>query len=128
MIAFEVFINTHRICLAGVGNDGVLNAIVNWVGRSDSVGDIFLKVGALDTSAYEFLRWHVPSIGVGAEILVRVVEANSVDLPDERFREQRPTALEEYRAILQQFTEQLTKDERQQLLKELITDLQDGGG
>jgi hypothetical protein len=126
MIAFEVFINGHRICLAGVGNDGVLNAIVNWLGRSDSVGDIFLRVGGLDCNTREFLRWNPPSIGVGAEILVRVVEANSVDLPDERYRE--GTASEEYRGIFQQVTEQLTKDERQQLLKELIADLQVGRG
>jgi hypothetical protein len=128
MIAFEVFINGHRICLAGVGNDGVLNAIVNWAGRSDSVGDTFLRVGGLDSITHEFLRWNVPSIGVGAEILVKVVEASSVDPPDQRYRDDRATALEEWRGILQQITEQLTQDERQQLLRELIADLQAGGG
>jgi hypothetical protein len=36
--------------------------------------------------------------------------------------------LEEYRGILQQVTEQLTEDERRQLLTELIADLQAGSG
>jgi hypothetical protein len=83
MIAFEVFINGHRICLAGVGNDGVLNAIVNWLGRPNSKEKIRLHVAGSDWITDESLRWIVPSIGVGAEILVKVVEANSADLPDE---------------------------------------------
>ena len=128
MIAFEVFINGHRICLAGVGNDGVLNAIVNWVGRPNSDEEIYLHVGGLDCITDEHVRWNVPSIGVGAEILVKVVEADSAEPPDQRYRFEMPTTLEKYRDCLQQFTEQLTEDERQQLLRELIADLQAGNG
>jgi hypothetical protein len=128
MIAFEVFINGHRVCLAGVGNDGVLNAIVTWVERKDCEGEIFLSVGGLDCKTDESLRWNVPSIGVGAEILVKVVEADSVDRPDQRVDLELPTTLEKFRECLQEFTEQLTQDERQQLLRELIADLQAGSG
>ena len=57
MKALEVFINGHRVCLAGVGDDGVLNAIVNWVGGPDRDQDFFLQVGGLDSRADEHLRW-----------------------------------------------------------------------
>jgi hypothetical protein len=126
MIAFEVFINGHRICLAGVGNDGVLNAIVTWVGRPNSEEEIFLRIGGLHSITDEHSHWNVPSIGAGAEILVKVVEADSVDLdpPDQRYRSETPTTLEQYRDCLKQFTERLTEDERKQLQKELIADLQ----
>lgn len=128
MIAFEVFINGHRVCLAGAGNDGVLNTIVNWVGRPSSVEEVFLRVGGLDCITDEYLRWNVPSIGVGAEIIVKVVEADSVDPPDQRYRFEMPTTLEKYRDCLHQFKEQLTEDERQQLLRELLADMQVGNG
>jgi hypothetical protein len=126
MKALEVFINGHRLCLAGVGDDGVLNAIVNWVGRPGQEDDIFLSVGALDCTADEHLRWSTPSIGVGAEVLVRVVAAAAVDPPDERHRSERPSTLEQYRECLREFSERLTDDERQHLLRELVADLEHG--
>jgi len=33
MRAFEVYINGERACLAGIGDDGVLTAIVSWVSK-----------------------------------------------------------------------------------------------
>lgn len=130
MKALEVFISGHRLCLAGVGDNGVLNAIVSWVGspgRGDD--DIFLSVGGLDSVSREHRRWNVPSIGVGSEILVRVVEATSVDPPDKRIRAKRRTTkkrttLEEYRESLRELSEELTEDERRQLLRELIAELE----
>ena len=86
MKALEVFINGHRVCLAGVGDDGVLNAIVNSIGNPKREDDIFLSVGGLDCVTDEHLRWESPSIGVGAEVLVRVIEAAEVDPPSERIR------------------------------------------
>ena len=124
MKALEVFINGHRVCLAGVGDDGVLNAIVNWVGGPDRDQDFFLQVGGLDSRADEHLRWEVPSIGVGAEVLVRVVEAATVDPPSERIRHEKKTCVGEYRQHLRECSGWLTSDERQQLIRELIAELQ----
>jgi hypothetical protein len=101
---------------------------VTWIARPNSEEEIFLCVSGSDWITDEFLRWNAPSIGVGAEILVKVVEADSVDPPDQRWRAQTPTTLEQYRACLQGFAEQLTENERHQLLRELITDLQAGNG
>jgi hypothetical protein len=124
MKAFEVFINGHRLCLAGVGDSGVLHAIVNWVGGPDREEDFSLMVGGIESITDEHLRWNVPSIGVGAEVLIRIVEATSVDTPNKRFHCEMPTTLYQYRTCLQQFSEQMTEDERQELLKELVADLE----
>ena len=123
MKALEVFINGHRLCLAGVGDEGALHAIVSWVGDRSREEDIHLSVGGVDCVADENLRWNVPSIGVGAEVLIRVVEAPSVDPPEERHRSERPTTLELYRECLRQFSERLTEEQRQQLLRYLLADL-----
>jgi hypothetical protein len=126
MKAFEVYINGHRLCLAGVGDNGVLHAIVNWVGGASREENIWLSIGGLDCTTDEHLRWRAPSIGVGAEILVRVVEAPVVDQPDEREHSEMPTILEQYRACLRDFSERLTEDERRQLQREVLADLEQG--
>jgi hypothetical protein len=101
-----------------------LNAIVNCVGGPNREDDIFLSVGGLDCLTDEHLRWNVPTIGVGAEILVRIVDSTSVDPPDKRVRSERPTTLQQYRECLREFSERLTEEERQQLLRELVADLE----
>ncbi len=122
MRAFEVFINSHRLCLAGVGENGGLHAIINCISGPDR-DDIFLSLGGLDYVTDEHLDWEVPTIGVGAEVLVRVVETTSVDPPNERRLSGMPTTLDQYRTCLRDFSERMTEDERQELLKELVADL-----
>ena len=46
MRAFRIYLNGKKLCLAGIGDDGVLSAIVNWV-ATDREGDLFLHVGGL---------------------------------------------------------------------------------
>jgi hypothetical protein len=123
MKAFEVFINGHRLCLAGVGDSGGLHAIINCISDPERE-NIFLSLGGLDYVTDEHLRWNVPSIGIGAEVLIRIVEATSVDRPNQRVHSDMPTTLYQYRACLQQFSEQMTDEERQELLKELVADLE----
>lgn len=123
MEAFEVQINGHRLCLAGVA-DGVLSVIVNCVGGPERGRRLFMSVGGLDRGSDEHLRWPAPSIGVGTEVLIRVVEADAVDPPEQRYRAERPSTLELYRERLRQYRERLTGDERRQLLRDLIADLE----
>jgi hypothetical protein len=49
MIAFEVFVKGERLCLAGVGDHVVLNAILNWVGKPGQ-SDIFTHVGGVKST------------------------------------------------------------------------------
>jgi hypothetical protein len=80
MIALEVFVNGQQLCLTGVGDHGVLNAIVTWVGKPGQ-SELFMHVGGLDSSSDENLRWAVPAIQVGTEVTIKVVEATAVDPP-----------------------------------------------
>ncbi|HWE38493.1 MAG TPA: hypothetical protein VG406_18120 [Isosphaeraceae bacterium] len=90
MKAFEVTLNRRRLCTAGIYDNGVLSAIVSWVGRSDGSpspnAGFHFTVGALDSSTGEHLRWAVPMVEVGDEITSRIVETDEIDPQDPRNR------------------------------------------
>ena len=46
MVAYEVFLNDKRLCLAGIDGDGVLNAILSY-GRGGQVDHLHITVGGL---------------------------------------------------------------------------------
>ncbi len=83
MRAFEVYSNDKKLCLAGIGADGVLTAIVNWVAKKGS-GDLFLTVSGLVTPVSEHVSWVKQDLQVGDVITVKIVEASSTDTPPER--------------------------------------------
>jgi hypothetical protein len=86
MRAFKVHLNGKQLCLAGIGDDGVLTAIVSWVtgaGRAD----LFLEVGGLVSPIEEHVKWvSQEPLRVGDEIRVKVVETSSVDRPTTKHR------------------------------------------
>ena len=84
MRAFEVYLNDQKLCLGGVGDDGVLTTIVNWVAKNGR-GDLFLTVGGL-VSSVEFVNWAREALAVGDIVTVKIVEANSTDAPRARKR------------------------------------------
>src|SRR5215470_14600368 len=84
MRAFNVSLNGKKLCLAGVGERGVLSAIVNWV-AGDSGTDLFMHVGGLANE--EHIDWvKQKHLHVGDEIRVKVIDAGSVDKPDRKRR------------------------------------------
>ncbi|MGO8985197.1 MAG: hypothetical protein ACLQFM_10450 [Terriglobales bacterium] len=79
MRAFKVSLNGERVCLAGIGERGVLTAIVTWV-AGDRRADLFMEVGGLANE--EHLKWvNQKPLRVGDEIKVKIVEVTSVDRP-----------------------------------------------
>jgi hypothetical protein len=79
MRAFKVSLNGKKLCLAGVGDRGVLTAIVDWVAL-DREEQLSLQVGGLANE--EHLKWTGPKrLRAGDEIRVKIVEAISVDRP-----------------------------------------------
>src|SRR5260370_39359023 len=54
MRAFQVYLNGKRLCVAGIGDDGVLNVMVDWV-AGNGHADLFLRVGGLIGSTDEHL-------------------------------------------------------------------------
>jgi hypothetical protein len=92
MVCFDVRVNGQRLALAGVGNDGVLHAIVGWVhpeGRSlEEPADLDLSVGGLLDEAH--LRWvEDRPLQVGDRVEVLVVEAEAPDEPTREARDDR---------------------------------------
>jgi hypothetical protein len=91
MRAFQVYLNGKRLCTAGVGDDGVLTAIVTWVRgarntpshRSKLVQgeDIFIEVGGLISPRREHVSWLQRSLRLGDDVRITVVERTSVDRP-----------------------------------------------
>jgi hypothetical protein len=85
MHAFKVDLNGKRICVAGVGQHGVLTAIVDYVGDGRS-SEISLRVGGLFTPTEEHATWKRLDLKVGDKVVVTVIETDSVDRAGKRYR------------------------------------------
>jgi DNA-directed RNA polymerase subunit E'/Rpb7 len=97
MIAFHVYLNSKKVCTAGVPVTGVLSAHVTWVRRSgeqthskQSPGvkqELTMDVGGLITPTDEYVRWaDGRALQVGDEVRIKIVEAERVDRPRIRKR------------------------------------------
>ncbi len=84
MHAFKVEVNGKRICVAGVGANGVLSAITTFVGGPARGNSIDLSVGGLFTETEEHATWARIGLKVGDKIVLKVIETDSVDKPRER--------------------------------------------
>ena len=93
MTVFDVFINGRKACRAGVGADGVLSAIVNWVRLTGPAArtarrmrhpleESRLHVGGLRGS--EHRTWVERDLTPGDHVSIHVVKAPRADLPDKR--------------------------------------------
>jgi len=80
MRAFEIYVNDKKLCLAGIGDDGVLTAIVDWVTKKGR-GDLSLSVAGLVSPVGEHITWVRQTLRVGDEISVKIVETRSTDKP-----------------------------------------------
>jgi len=83
MRAFEVFLNGTRLCVAGIGADGVLTTTVTYCpvrGKDDTR----LYVGGLVLPEDEHVFWKQSVLVEGDELRIKVVNAKSVDKPRKR--------------------------------------------
>jgi hypothetical protein len=88
--AFLVSVNKQRVALAGIGDNGSMSAVVQWIGGTGLEGvalrnQLRLILGGLDTATREHVRWDVPEIAVGDEIVIKVVESDSIDPESSRY-------------------------------------------
>jgi predicted RNA-binding protein with RPS1 domain len=96
MIAFEVCLNGAKLCTAGVGDLGVLSAILCWVRRegestqTKEAGNIeeelTLDVSGLIHAESEQVHWSERQVSVGDEVNIRIVNVDAVDIPTRRLR------------------------------------------
>ena len=113
MLCFEVYCNGEKLSTAGIGDFGVLTAILTWVSHepgklkkwaeSETPGteatSLELTVGGLGGcvgEAGEHLEWVESDLVVGDEIRIRVVDAPSSDPPLRRYTDD-PASEEEQR-------------------------------
>jgi hypothetical protein len=83
MIAFEVYLNGEKLCLAGVGGDWVLSVIATWVSRRGQ-SDMFMSAGGLITETEEHIEWMKQEpLRVGDTIQIKILESQAVDPPRE---------------------------------------------
>ena len=119
MICFEIFHNNRRLCLAGVGEHGVLSQFLSWDSLSPADRapyqqgqgpHLALLVNGRTSAQGESLQWlddDVP-LAVGDEVRVRIIESDRSDPPKRKtVREQRDDARETrrrlYEALKQEF-------------------------
>jgi hypothetical protein len=89
MKAFLVSVNGKRVCLAGIGDNGVMGVAVQSVeGKSLKAvlkKQLKLIVGGLDSVSGEHVHWKTPQIGIGDKITIEIIEADNVDEAAERY-------------------------------------------
>src|SRR5258705_11119609 len=86
MTAIEVHVNGKKQCVAGIARDGVVSAILSWVGRGDehpdlAREDVSLRVGGLDSKRDEHVDWLTRDMAVGDEIILRIIDVRKPDAP-----------------------------------------------
>jgi hypothetical protein len=96
MPVFHVYLNGKKESAAGVGDLGVLSAIVSWVRRKgehtlakrlDSVEEeLILGVSGLIAPTGEHVRWLDRRLKVGDEVRIKVVENSPINRPISRKR------------------------------------------
>src|SRR5260370_17682489 len=85
MRAFEVYLNRKRLCVAGIGDDGVLNTMVDHV-VGNGRNELYLRVGGLISPTMEHVLWRNQRLKAGDEVRVKIIESASSDRPKERHR------------------------------------------
>ena len=93
MICFEVSVNGNRLCTAGVGEDGVLTAILSWVWSQSEEADPAneerkekpdLHVGGLMNEEHVSWLENPFLISVGDVVTIKVIKSQSIDEPSSR--------------------------------------------
>jgi len=87
MTAFEIHLNGHKVCTAGIGEPGVLGAHVSWARREGNqlAEELILHVGGLINSTREHVRWEeARPLQTGDQILIKIVDVKAADEPSVR--------------------------------------------
>jgi hypothetical protein len=84
MRAFKIYLNGKKLCLAGVGNDGVLTTTITYV-RSRKRRETQAYVGGLIMPQGDHVMWKQSRLRPGDELRVKIVETEAVDKLSKRF-------------------------------------------
>ena len=83
MIALRVLHNGKEVCVAGIGDQGVLSAVVTWARiplDSPPVApeDLSLMISGLHTPTEEDRWWDAPDVTVGDTVTIEIVETEDI--------------------------------------------------
>jgi hypothetical protein len=85
MRAFQVYLNEELLCTAGIGDDGVLNAMITHVnGYGHGHNELSLRVGGLNSQKKEHVIWKSLDLKTGDEVRVRITDSDTIDEPEEK--------------------------------------------
>jgi|SRR5216683_1263147 len=124
MLCFEVHLNGQRLCTAGIGDFGVLSAMITWVSHTPEklarwaaeglpeidAMRVDLEVGGLNEDASEIrehVKWIKRSLAVGDEIKLQITEARESDSPQHRHRDDPALTLEHQKDYVRQMATEL---------------------
>jgi hypothetical protein len=123
MVAFEVFRNDKRLCVAGVGDFGVLIACVNWVAHRPEKLDQRRTAGISEQQPTELnvhvsglqsdeatplhKEWTDTTLQVGDQIKIHVIDATHVDPATAEHRDKPGDVLEQKKAYVRQYAKEL---------------------
>jgi hypothetical protein len=98
MRAFQISLNGKRICVAGVGAEGVLTTHIDYVGQKGD--DLRLAVNGLFAKTDEHAIWINSGLKVGDKVQVNVIETDLVDKPKKLYRPDSKTAERNQKAYI----------------------------
>ena len=104
MTVFDVYLNDRKCCRAGVGADGVLTAIVDWVRLKgpaarrarrlkQPVEESRVHVGGLNNGIHR--SWLDRNVAVGDRVTIAIGKAGTVDRPRRQRGPSKPATREE---------------------------------
>jgi hypothetical protein len=80
VLCFDVSVNGKRVARAGVGEHGVLTAVLSWVSQPENNrSELILELGGL--TGDEHKRWPDKSLSIGDQLEVVIVDARWPDVP-----------------------------------------------
>lgn len=109
MTAFEISLNGTKLCTAGVGELGVLSAIVTWVRRQGEEfgGQCDLGITGLISPTREHVNWHGNPLQSGDEVFIKILEQDTVDEPGNRVPRDPVKDLEQMKEYVKRAAEEL---------------------
>ena len=122
MICFHIEVNGEKVCTAGVGEFGVLTAVLSWVRNRQQHAEgggnppVVLHVGGLTDQGEddeEHVQWARKDLAVGDVVRVEIVDAESCDEPGEKKRQDPAQRVERAREYYEQLKAGLTSTQEQ---------------
>ena len=88
MKAYEIHLNGQYLLTAGTGVKGILSTIVTWTTVSPPAapgGEFHFHVGGVDRETGEHVDYSVPTLKVGDEVKIKIIETDQVTSEARRY-------------------------------------------